>query len=124
MVEEGGGGGSWGGGRKARGGRGEDQYFGVWGEHPDTRAESMISTHLVQMLAAERTDGLPWVDLGVGGWPAERRGGEGWGPKMQPLRQKVRPKCDPFVRNRCHNACLLALQQSFGSISGAENRTP
>ena len=24
-------------------------------------------------LAAERSDGLPWVDFGVGAWPAERQ---------------------------------------------------
>ena len=47
-------------------GWGEDQYFAVLGRHPETRAESMISTSLEQISAAERTDGLPWVDLGMG----------------------------------------------------------
>ena len=42
----------------------------IWEGHPATRAVSMSSTNLEQISAAERTDGLPWVDLGVGGWPA------------------------------------------------------
>ena len=92
---EGGGRGSWGGGRKARGGRGEDQYFGVWGGHPDTRAESMISMKLEQILAAERTGGLPWVDLGVGGWPAERQQSV-WETNM---RQKRVPSARMCVKN-------------------------
>ena len=47
-------------------GRGEDQSFGVLGRHPETRAESTISTNLEPISAAERTGGLPCVDLGVG----------------------------------------------------------
>ena len=34
-------------------------------------------------LAAERSDGLPWVDLGVGAWPAERQHSM-WDTKMRP----------------------------------------
>ena len=58
------------------------------------------------------------------GWLAGWLGGYQEASKMQPLSSKFGAKCDPFVRNRRHNACLLALQQSFGNISGAENRTP
>ena len=52
--------------RKVKGGRGEDQSFGVLGGHPGTRAEFAISTSLEPISAAERTGGLPCVDLGVG----------------------------------------------------------
>ena len=38
----------------------------IWEGHPATRAVSMSSTNLEQISAAERTDGLPWVDLGMG----------------------------------------------------------
>ena len=44
----------------------------VFGVHADTREESTISTSSEMISAAERADGLPWVDLGVGRWPAER----------------------------------------------------
>ena len=58
------------------------------------------------------------------GWLAGWLGRYQEASKMKPLSSKFGAKCDPFVRNRRHNACLLALQQSFGNISGAENRTP
>ena len=61
-----------------------------------------------------------WLVDSLVGW----LGGYQRAAKMQPLSSKFGAKCDPFVRNRRHNACLLALQQSFGNISGAENRTP
>ncbi len=64
-----GGGGRWGRelGRREKGERRERvRTNSVLGGHPDTRAESMISTNLEQISAAERTDGFPWVDLGVG----------------------------------------------------------
>ena len=38
----------------------------MFGGHADTREESTISTSLEAISAAERADGLPWVDLGVG----------------------------------------------------------
>ena len=44
--------------------------------------------------------------------------------KCNPLVRNSVQNATPFVRNRYHNACLLALQQSCGKISGAENRTP
>ena len=48
----------------------------------------MISTNLEQISAAERTDGLPWVDLGVGGWPAERQ--------QSVWETNMRQKCAPL----------------------------
>ena len=33
----------------------------------------MISISWEPISVAEPTGGLPWVDLGVGGWPAERQ---------------------------------------------------
>ena len=36
------------------------------GVHADTREEATISTSSEMISAAERADGLPWVDLGVG----------------------------------------------------------
>ena len=39
----------------------------MFGGHADTREESMISTSLETISAAEREDGLPWADLGLGG---------------------------------------------------------
>ena len=62
----------------------------VLGRHPDTRAESMISTNLEQISAAQRIDGLPWVDLGVGGWPAERQ--------QSVWETNMRQKCAPLAR--------------------------
>ena len=47
-------------------GWGEDQSFGVLGRHPETRAESTISTSLEPISAAEQTGGHPCVGLGVG----------------------------------------------------------
>ena len=41
--------------------------------HPDTHAESTIATSLEAISAAERTGGLPWENLGVRGWLAERQ---------------------------------------------------
>ena len=41
--------------------------------HPDTHAESTISTSLEPISAAERTCAPPWMDLGVRGWLAERQ---------------------------------------------------
>ena len=77
-------------------GKDEDQSFGVLGRHPETRAESTISTSLEPISAVERTDGLPWVDLGVGGWPAERQQNV-WVTNM-------RQKRAPFVRKCVRNA--------------------
>ena len=60
-------------------------------------------------LAAERSDGLPWVDFGVGAWPAERQHSM-WDTKMRQKRApynaskthtlstKVRRKCAPLGR--------------------------
>ena len=82
--------------RKEKGERrewGEDQYVGVWGGHPDTRAGSMISTIWEPISAAGRTGGLPWVDLGVGGWPAERQQCV-WDTKMRQKRVPLARKCD------------------------------
>ena len=45
----------------------------VFGGHADTREGLTISTSLEMISVAERADGLPWVDLGVGRWPAERQ---------------------------------------------------
>ena len=71
----------------------------VFGEgHPDTRAESMLSTNLEQISAAERTDGLPWADLGVGGWPAERQQSV-WETNMCQKRVPLARKC---VKNAYH----------------------
>ena len=39
----------------------------MFGGPADTREESMISMSLETISAAEREDGLPWADLGVGG---------------------------------------------------------
>ena len=45
---------------------GEDQFLSVVGRHLETRAESIISANLETISAAERTGGLPCVNLGVG----------------------------------------------------------
>ena len=76
----------------------------VFGEHQDTRAESTISTSLEPISAAERTDGLPWVDLGVGGWPAERQQNV-WETNMRqksaPLTRKCVKNSYPYAESRC-----------------------
>ena len=43
-------------------------------------------------LAAERSDGLPWVDFGVGAWPAERQHSM-WDTKMRQKRVPLARKC-------------------------------
>ena len=43
------------------------------GGHPDTRAESTIWISFEAISATEQTSGLPWVNLGVRGWLAERQ---------------------------------------------------
>ena len=95
-----GGGGRWGRelGRREKGERREGVRTNnsVLGGHPDTRAESMISTSLEQISAAQRIDGLPWVDLGVGGWPAERQQSV-WETNMHQT-------CAPLARKCVKNA--------------------
>ena len=79
-------------------GKDEDQSSGVLGRHPDTRAESTISISLKAISAVERTDSLPWVDLGVGedvagtGIEEERR-------KFTKMRQKRVPSARKCVEN-------------------------
>ena len=102
-----GGGGRWGRelGRREKGERREGVRTNnsVLGGHPDTRAESMISTSLEQISAAQRIDGLPWVDLGVGGWPAERQQ-RVWETNMRqtcaPLARKCVKSADPEAESR------------------------
>ena len=43
-------------------------------------------------LAAERSDGRPWVDFGVGAWPAERQHSM-WDAKMRQKRAPLARKC-------------------------------
>ena len=61
---------------------------------PETRAESTISSRLVIISAAERTGGLPCVDLGVG----EEVAGTGAEEERQRLDEgQVRTKISVFV---------------------------
>ena len=54
-------------------------------------------------LAAERSDGLPWVDFGVGAWPAERQHSM-WDTKMRQKRAPLARKCvknaHPYAESR------------------------
>ena len=79
--------------RKAKGGRGEDQSFGVLGRHPEKHAESMISTGLDPISAAEQNGGLPCVYWGVG----EAAAGTGAEEERQRLDEgQVRTKISVF----------------------------
>ena len=48
-------------------------------------------------LAAERSDGLPWVDFGVGAWPAERQHSM-WDTKMRQVQRAADAETNPERR--------------------------
>ena len=60
----------------------------------------------------------------VGRWAGWLAGGIPKAVKNAPPSSKFGTKCDPFVRNRCHNACLITLPQAMGSISGCRKSHP
>ena len=78
----------------------------VFGGLPETRAESTISISLKAISAAERTDGLPWVDLGREGGPPSASGACGTPTcvkKCVPLSRKSMvtwQKWQPFSEKR------------------------
>ena len=63
------------------------------------------------------TGRLPgWVPSWLVDWLDGWLGGYQKAAKMQPLSSKCGTKCDPFVKNRCHNASLIALLHHLGAF--------
>ena len=71
----------------------------------------LSNKHYSRCSISTRDWAAAWLGAKVFGRLAGWLGGYQNASKMQPLRSKFGTKCDPFVRNKCHNACLLALHQ-------------